>query len=1145
MKNFIAVLAFYICLITNVVAQDCSLTANVISFENSQKEVLAVYFKNETIVGINTTTPTGQNAALLILDSLNTILSFIPSNPSDCSLFYRVEDQLFVDTSAHDFYQIAEISWDSLETNLATGQNTDDLNGCFVLSNQLRVIDWRLNSLTEIATLPDNINEEYLNVFGGGTAINGVLNQNAQTNISICNIDSLNRSFGLLGASGPQEKWVITSRSGVVIDLLDVPIFDFQSYFEEVEISSTLHELELFYIAYSGRDDWLVKGSNIKTDLCNVPTSNRSTLYEINWMECEDTCNDNYLNGTEIERDSCVSDSIVMCIISDIQTIDCFGELTGSATVQVTGGIGPFRFLWETGDTTATIDSVGAGMYDVAVQDGIGMKTECTADITQSDSLSVEIVVNAVGNCSAMASVNGGLAPYQYEWSTGESFISISNVVSLQSVTITDILGCIATATMSQEELAMACGNCEDGIMNGGETGIDCGGSCEPCVVVMDSLNLDALQVVKRAEFVDENNNGFMEEGETINYLFSVCNAGNAPLTQVYIDDPLITVIGDTITLDFVSCNATAFTGSYTLTADDIAAGQVTNQATASAMLNDTIMVSDLSDDSDSLTDIDSEGDGEPDDPTVLILNVVGPCGVAFIDTDMDGTCDEQDDDDDNDNVLDVNDAFPLNASESVDTDGDGFGDNGDFDDDNDGVDDRSDAFPLDPTESLDTDGDGIGDNADMNDDGDTCDDLVDNNPLVFSESCMVETGCDSLTISDSTVVFSGSIVTDIGFDLDSVAVSIAATGVRDTSLTLDGAYTSTTLPNELDYIIRPSKEDLPFLGVTTLDMLFIQRHILRLKRLSNPYKIIAADVSGNFSISIVDIIIMRRMILGTIDEWSEGVSWKFVDAEFEFFDPQVPWPFRSAKEISNADISRCNIDFIAVKVGDVDNSYESINLNRTELRTNDKYQLTYSSQQLDNGHYTHSFYLPEDDLIYGMQFGLGGLPNESIEIQSAGIEINDTDVQIQDKELKLSWTSPHGLKVKAGQVLFTIESKTDIDFAFKNVDLSSEIYKGLTIEAYNLQLIKEDTASDLQPAFKPNPFDFSTTLTLSLAERQAVDVRIFDASGAIHWTLSTNLDAGHHALSIPTESLTQAGLYFYTIESKGKSYSGKLIKSE
>ncbi len=69
--------------------------------------------------------------------------------------------------------------------------------------------------------------------------------------------------------------------------------------------------------------------------------------------------------------------------------------------------------------------------------------------------------------------------------------------------------------------------------------------------------------------------------------------------------------------------------------------------------------------------------------------------------------------DTDGDGVLDADDTFPLDATESVDTDGDGMGNNADTDDDGDGVLDADDAFPLDVSEQVDTDGDGVGDNTD------------------------------------------------------------------------------------------------------------------------------------------------------------------------------------------------------------------------------------------------------------------------------------------------------------------------------------------------------------------------------------------------------------------------------------------------
>ena len=67
------------------------------------------------------------------------------------------------------------------------------------------------------------------------------------------------------------------------------------------------------------------------------------------------------------------------------------------------------------------------------------------------------------------------------------------------------------------------------------------------------------------------------------------------------------------------------------------------------------------------------------------------------MDTDSDGMGNNADPDDDNDTVLDVDDVFPLDASESSDSDGDGVGDN-------------SDRFPNNALYSADTDNDGMPD---------------------------------------------------------------------------------------------------------------------------------------------------------------------------------------------------------------------------------------------------------------------------------------------------------------------------------------------------------------------------------------------------------------------------------------------------
>ncbi|CAM3236869.1 collagenase [Shewanella violacea] len=114
-----------------------------------------------------------------------------------------------------------------------------------------------------------------------------------------------------------------------------------------------------------------------------------------------------------------------------------------------------------------------------------------------------------------------------------------------------------------------------------------------------------------------------------------------------------------------------------------------------------------------------------------LITEELVTGGTSPVDTDGDGVIDSQDAfpndptesvDTDGDGVGDNADAFPNDATETLDSDGDGVGNNADafpndatetLDSDGDGVGDNADAFPFDATETLDSDGDGIGNNAD------------------------------------------------------------------------------------------------------------------------------------------------------------------------------------------------------------------------------------------------------------------------------------------------------------------------------------------------------------------------------------------------------------------------------------------------
>jgi hypothetical protein len=112
---------------------------------------------------------------------------------------------------------------------------------------------------------------------------------------------------------------------------------------------------------------------------------------------------------------------------------------------------------------------------------------------------------------------------------------------------------------------------------------------------------------------------------------------------------------------------------------------------------------------------------------------------------------------------------------------------------------------------------------------------------------------------------------------------------------------------------------------VSTLDLVKIMRHILGLQPFTTPYQHIAADMNGNEKVSVTDLVLHRRLILGVISELPTNTSWRFIDKTFEFSTPNDPWPDLEAfgaepykvKIEPNLDVS---YDFIGIKIGNIVN---------------------------------------------------------------------------------------------------------------------------------------------------------------------------------------------------------------------------------
>lgn len=127
----------------------------------------------------------------------------------------------------------------------------------------------------------------------------------------------------------------------------------------------------------------------------------------------------------------------------------CNGYTNGSVTANVTGGVSPYTYSWNTGANSNSIQSIGAGNYSVVVTDNTGAQANASFTLTQPSAVSVSIATGNpctnAGNATATAS--GGNGGYSYLWDTGANTASVSGLSSgLHCVTVTDNNGCQAVS---------------------------------------------------------------------------------------------------------------------------------------------------------------------------------------------------------------------------------------------------------------------------------------------------------------------------------------------------------------------------------------------------------------------------------------------------------------------------------------------------------------------------------------------------------------------------------------------------------------------------------------------------------------------------------------------------------------------------
>ncbi|MDX1683638.1 MAG: T9SS type A sorting domain-containing protein [Saprospiraceae bacterium] len=396
---------------------------------------------------------------------------------------------------------------------------------------------------------------------------------------------------------------------------------------------------------------------------------------------------------------------------------------------------------------------------------------------------------------------------------------------------------------------------------------------------------------------------------------------------------------------------------------------------------------------------------------------------------------------------------------------------------------------------------------------------------------------------SDTSGIISGIIRTEMSDAVHDVEVKVS--GNKQVTGMFNGTFNFQNIPLHKDYVVRPSKTTGPLNGISTRDIVMLQRHLLGMESLDSPYKIIAADANGDDRISISDIVELRRLLLGHYADFQNVDSWRFVDAAHTFTDPAAPFIDRFAEDYAIRDMpgNMHAVDFTAIKVGDLDRSADPNGLGDQNPRS----ELTqiWKTESRDD----RIVFIADGDMTFtGTQFTLkyDAEQAELIEVKGLSLKIADQHLGMSaatEGIVRVVYHSENVLHFSEGEELFSVKFDRTVNASSIELlddPLESEMYdEDLVIQKLELRSVTSEFLVDQN---KPNPFTNSTVVDIEVDRGMDVQFKVFDLNGRIFINQQISLLRGNNRVEIDRDDLGSAGIYYYQVGSPSGFVTKKMI---
>jgi hypothetical protein len=404
-------------------------------------------------------------------------------------------------------------------------------------------------------------------------------------------------------------------------------------------------------------------------------------------------------------------------------------------------------------------------------------------------------------------------------------------------------------------------------------------------------------------------------------------------------------------------------------------------------------------------------------------------------------------------------------------------------------------------------------------------------------------------------------VVTGVNLTQSAPGVEVSFDNISDntsssTMTNSEGSF-SISVDTAKNYVLKAKKDNDILNGVSTLDLVMIQRHILGLTKFDSPYKLIAADANSSKSISVADLVAIRKVILAVTDKFPNTESYKFLDRDAQIVDVNQPWSAVSSIDVNPFVEKKESYNFMGIKVGDVNGS-SSFNVAgyNSEPRSNNPFETVIDDQKFKDGDIVKVTLKAERAYqLFGFQntINFDNQYLKFVKIEGNKIDLGEDKIglsKVNEGKIAISWNENQLKDLKQNDELFTLSFKAINSSTLRNVlSSTSDITKeeaydeNMSIQKINVDFRStEETASFLVAQNNPNPFKDITAINFEIGKSSEITFTVHDLGGKNIISKNSNYAAGKHTITVTRNELKTPGIYIYTLTSESGVVSKKMV---